>query len=135
VTIRSAIAYTVASFAGWVAAAAWYAYHHNGRWGDLGWAGAVAGGVFFTLLFAAGTFAYARVSRLVHRDELPMDAVVLSAVAGLAFWPIALPLHEYLRDTLRFPDAIWYPELLFIGACISEAVRAVALRLRVVAPN
>jgi hypothetical protein len=125
-SLRSSFAYGVGSFAGWVLAGAWYAHLHNGDWGELGPLAALIGGIVFTVFFTGCSFAWGVVSRWLHGDPSPVDTLFGPGVAGLTFWPIVLPLHEYLRDGCGLPDLIWVPELLLISAGLLEAVRAIS---------
>jgi hypothetical protein len=128
--IQAALTYVAAGYVGWLASGAWYAHTHNGEWGELGWEGAAVGGVLFACLFLGIIFTYGAVSRVLHRDEQPTSALIVSAVVGLPYWFVADPVHEYMRDRLGLPDGIWILETCILCAISFELIRFIDRRLR-----
>jgi hypothetical protein len=133
---QSAFAFGLGTFVGMLLYAGTYAYNHNGRWGDLGWEGAVIGGILFSALLIIGIFVYASIVRRFRHEESVVHAPAVCALVGIPYWLVLTPLHEYLRDRLGLPDSLWFAEMVLLCVLSFEVARFIAARRQIDnAPN
>ena len=119
--VQSALIFACAGYLGGLLGELWR-LHQGGRPADLGFTGSVFGLAVFGVLFAAVIYFYGAWSRLLRGSEW-IAAYAVSALVGLPFWFILLPLHELLHDRFGFPDLFWLVEVVVLCALSFEIIR------------
>jgi CDP-diglyceride synthetase len=118
----SAIIFAAAGGVGGVLGEAWHMHRDPHYSPDLGMEGAILGLALFGAVYAIMIWVYAAASTVIRRGEI-IAAPVLSALVGLPFWFLVLPLHTFLRDGLGLPDSLWWLETALVCAVSFEIIR------------
>jgi hypothetical protein len=121
--ILSAILYGVCSYVGGFLGEIWHMHRDPHYFPELGLEGAAVGLALFAALYGIMIYAYGAGSRVFRKDKDRVAGYALSAVLGLSFWFIILPLHKFVRDGLGLPDAVWWIESALICAVSFEVIR------------
>ena len=121
--MRSATLFALATWVGGALGEFWHLHRDPKYAPELGFGVALVGLAGFAALNGFLIFAYAGVSRAIRKEELRVRAYVSSVVLGLPFWFVVLPLHEFLRDRLGLPDALWWAEVALFCAASFEVIR------------
>lgn len=121
--LRTALAYASGMLAGGVVGQMWRMYAHPGVTPELGNEGAFIGLLLFAILFAVVIYTYGEISGYVREDDGPESAYLISAIVGLPFWYIILPLHKFVNGQLNFPDDVWWIEAILLCAASFEIIR------------
>jgi hypothetical protein len=90
---------------------------------ELGLKGAVIGLALFGVIYGVMIYAYGAASRKIRKESEQFRAYALSAIVGIPFWFIILPLHRLLRDSLGLSDNLWWIEAACICGVSFEIIR------------
>ena len=121
----SAIIYSVSAYAASVADQVWHTYRDPNYWNssEMGFTWSIIVGALFAVLYAVMIYAYGAGSRAIRKDTKILAAYGWSAICGVPFWFIILPLHAFLRDRLGLPDGLWWVESVLLIGISFEAIR------------
>lgn len=77
----------------------------------------------FALLYAVVIYIYGSISLAIRKGDTVIRTYLVSALIGLPFWFVILPLSTFTRDRLGFPDALWWLESAFYCILSFEIIR------------
>lgn len=121
--------YAIGTIASGLLVEIWLKWRDPSHVPELGYAVAVGGLIVFGALFAFCLHSYGRISRAMREQDV-VRADALCLIVGLTIWPVLTATHEFSRDRLGLPDAMWWLEAVVLSALAFELVHFAKRMLR-----
>jgi hypothetical protein len=127
--VQSALCFAVGTFGGGLVGELWSLQRNPSYSPELGFGVAVMGLAVFAGLWAVFIYTYGYLAQAYRNSRSQVKSYALAATCGVPFWFLLLPTHQYLRDRIGFPDAIWTVEAAVICAASFELLRVIDQRI------